>query len=442
MTLGLVASLCSTVAGAGPAFPLRVAASGRYLEDQRGEPFFVNGDTAWSLTHNLTYEQAVRYLQNRRAKGINAVVVSVPDAYGPDGRASDGPDRQGNRPFLDDDISRPNEPYWQHVDRVLAESEALGFLVLLWPSYLGCCDDGYLGLLLRNGAAKASAYGRFIGARYAARKNLVWIHGGDRDPGAASEVVAAVKAGISQADPSSLQATHWSPETDPYAPFGEQFTSLYGTYTYGPVGALVSRHYQKLPVKPVLLLETHYENDWASKPVAELRKYPYRAALAGAAGHFFGNKPLWFCGDGWEVALESEGSRAMQHVGQLFRSRPWQRLVPDASDPLVTAGRGDPATDDGVQAARADDGSFAMAFVPDRRTIRVKLGQIAGAKVRAWWFDISSGSAVVAGNFLPSANPEFTPPGNGGFVLVLDDASRGYPRPGEAPVAESAVGGR
>jgi len=212
------------------------------------------------------------------------VVVSVPDAYGPDGRASDGPDRQGNRPFLDDDISRPNEPYWQHVDRVLAESEALGFLVLLWPSYLGCCDDGYVGLLLRNGAAKASAYGRFIGARYAARKNLVWIHGGDRDPGAASEVVAAVKAGISQADPSSLQATHWSPETDPYAPFGEQFTSLYGTYTYGPVGALVSRHYQKLPVKPVLLLETHYENDWASKPVAELRKYPYRAALAGAAG--------------------------------------------------------------------------------------------------------------------------------------------------------------
>jgi hypothetical protein len=41
-----------------PAFPLKVADSGRYLVDQHGVPFLVNGDTPWSLTHNLSYDEA------------------------------------------------------------------------------------------------------------------------------------------------------------------------------------------------------------------------------------------------------------------------------------------------------------------------------------------------------------------------------------------------
>jgi hypothetical protein len=110
-----------------PVFPLKIAESARYFVDQRGTPFLVNGDTPWSLTHNLSYDEAVRYLENRRAKGINALIVSVPDAYGRNGSAGDPPDRQGHRPFLGNDVTQANEPYWQHVDRVLAKTEqALG----------------------------------------------------------------------------------------------------------------------------------------------------------------------------------------------------------------------------------------------------------------------------------------------------------------------------
>jgi hypothetical protein len=99
-------------------FPLKVAPSGRYLADQTGTPFFVNGATPWSLTRNLTYDEAVRYMENRQQKGINALIISVPDAYAPDGSYSFPPDQQGQHPFVGDDITRPNEAYWQHVDRV------------------------------------------------------------------------------------------------------------------------------------------------------------------------------------------------------------------------------------------------------------------------------------------------------------------------------------
>jgi hypothetical protein len=415
-------------------FPLTIGSTARHLVDQRGMPFLVNGDASWSLTHNLTYEEAVRYMDDRRRKGFNTLFLSVPDAYGPDGSATYPPDRQGNQPFLGDDIIRPNEPYWRHVDRVLARSEELGFLVFLYPAYLGCCNDGFVGLLKANGADRARSYGRFVGQRYASRRNLFWVHGGDLDPGSVRDLVVAVADGIREGGGNQLQAAHWAPETDPYGPLGDDFVDLHTTYTYRPVSALVWKHYSHEPVKPVLLMETHYENDWAGKPAAEVRKYPYRALLSGAAGHVFGNKPLWFCGNGWVSALDSPASRAMALVGALFRSRPWHLLAPDRQGGrLVVAGGGDPAADDGVQAARAADGSFVMAFLPDRRTVRLDLGLFSGTTVRAWWFDIVNGNTVVDGEYPASGPRDFSPPWSDGAVLVLDDAARGFPPPGGTP---------
>jgi Protein of unknown function (DUF4038)/Putative collagen-binding domain of a collagenase len=410
-------------------FPLRVAATGRFLEDAQGTPFLVHGEAVWSLTHNLTYDEALRYLEDRRARGVNTLVVSVPDAYGQDKVANMPPDRQGNQPFQGNDLARPNEAYWGHVDRVLATTEEMGFLVLFFPAYLGCCDDGYVDLLLANGVSKAQAYGRFVGERYGSRRNLIWVHGGDRDPGAAASLVVAVRDGIRSVGGPQLHAVHWAPETDPYGPFGEDFTDLYTTYTYGPVAGRVASYYQHAPVKPVLLLESHYENDFGGRDAADVRRYPYRALLSGASGHVFGNKPLWYCGYGWEAALDSEGSRSMEHVARLFRSRPWPLLVPDFAGELVVSGRGDPAGDSGVQAARADDGSFAFLFVPDRRTVRVNLRAVSGTSVRASWFDIATGTVSDAGTFPPDADRDFAPPVSGGAVLVLDDQARGFPLP-------------
>jgi hypothetical protein len=36
------------------AFPLKLSANGRYLQDQNGKPFLLIGDTAWSIAQALT----------------------------------------------------------------------------------------------------------------------------------------------------------------------------------------------------------------------------------------------------------------------------------------------------------------------------------------------------------------------------------------------------
>ena len=59
------------------AFPLGIATGNRYLEDAAGRPFLIHGDTAWSLIAQLTLEDAGRYLQDRRARGFNTILVNL-----------------------------------------------------------------------------------------------------------------------------------------------------------------------------------------------------------------------------------------------------------------------------------------------------------------------------------------------------------------------------
>lgn len=401
-------------------FPLRVSENGRYLVDREGNPFFINGDTPWSLTHNLTEDGAEAYMRDRVSKGINALIVSAPDAYAPDGSRTYPPDQKGRHPFLDDDITRPDPGYWANVERVLKKAEELNLLILFFPAYLGCCDDGYLQFFVDSGEEKARAYGRWIGDRLKVRQNLIWVHGGDRKVDGAEAVVRAIAEGIREADPGKLHTVHWAPETDPWAPFGEDFVDIYSAYTYGPVAARVQACYRHLPVKPVILIESDYENDFNHRTAEDVRKFPYRAVLSGAAGHFFGNRPLWFCGTGWEKALNLPGSQYMEIAGKFWRSKPWHLLVPDLEGKLVAPGEAPFTTDAGVQAALTADGRMGIAFLPVGGKLRVDLDALQGEAIRATWFQPSSGKELDAGTHPGGTEVTFEAKTTSDWVLVLD----------------------
>ena len=75
-----------------------------------------------------------------------------------------------------------------------------------------------------------------------------------------------------------------------------------------------------------------------------------------------------------------------------------------------------------------------MVYAPVGRKFSVRMDKIAGAKVKAWWFNPRDGSAKPAGEFPNTGTCEFTPPDHGemlDWVLVLDDAAKDYPRPGK-----------
>jgi hypothetical protein len=75
-----------------------------------------------------------------------------------------------------------------------------------------------------------------------------------------------------------------------------------------------------------------------------------------------------------------------------------------------------------------------MVYVPVGRAFKVHMDKIAGPTVKAWWFNPRNGEATAIGEFPNTGEREFTPPDVGeltDWVLVLDDASKSYPPPGQ-----------
>jgi hypothetical protein len=62
---------------------------------------------------------------------------------------------------------------------------------------------------------------------------------------------------------------------------------------------------------------------------------------------------------------------------------------------------------------------------------------IGAIHIRVWWYDPRSGSTIDVGMWSGEREIKFTPPDNGpDWVLVVDNASLGYPSPGTGKVAE------
>lgn len=434
-------------------FPVRAADAGRYLVDRTGAPFFIHGDAAWSLLAALDAGGAERYLEDRRRRGYTALLVNlIEHEFAPAAPRN----RNGDAPFLTPgDFAAPNEAYFRHADAILRSAEKKGILVFLFPCYFGYNggSQGFWKELNAAGAEKAYAYGKFVGARYRDFTNIVWVHGGDYSPpedSAGVRYALEIHRGIAEAAPGKLHTYHGRRSTTAldHTSFAPRL-QLNGVYTGDELGGkntspaepytLSLRAYERPAFLPHFLIEGRYESVASSKFAGDytserhrLRRQHYWAVLSGAAGHFFGNYPVWPFGAGWDGAkgMDSPGNRDMGFLREVFTSRAWQSLIPDTGHRTVTAGYGAFGATDYVTAGRAAGGELAMAYVPHTgkgaRTLTVDLGQFAGP-VRAQWFNPADGSYTPAAQrpLSNSGSHDFVTPGGNGsgtydWVLILE----------------------
>jgi len=436
LTLGLLISCVPTTAE--PVYPLKISATNRYLVDQKDAPFLLQGDAAWSLIVAASDSEVEEYFKNRRQLGFNTVMVNLIEH-----RFSTHPplNLDGEAPFtIPGDFTTPNEKYFAHADWVIRKAAENGIQVLLFPIYLGYkgTDEGWIEELTKLSPEKCLEYGRFLGKRYRNFDNILWVLGGDRDPRAVQEKIDLIALGIREFDRRHLFTAH----SDSVLPTPEEFASggwldVNASYNCDAVHQRVSGDYNTLLVLPTFLIESCYEGEHNSSAV-QIRRQAYWSVLCGGFGHVFGNNPLWhyngptlypFEGT-WQQAMDLPGSVSMMYWGRLLRSRSWYDLVPDEKHQVVTAGLGEFEGDDYLAAGRTSDGSTVIAYLPTPRTIHVDMTRIAGKQVKAWWYDPRKGEASDGGTFPSTGTQEFTPPGEGDWVLVLDDADKKLPVPG------------
>ena len=362
---------------AAAAFPLRVASSQRHLVDQNGRQFLMVGDTPWSLMTGTTKAEAEAYLEDRRQRGFNAIIVNIIEHY------YNGPiNKEGNAPFQKTgnvyDFSKPVEAYFANVDYVLGLARDKGFLVLLTPAYLGYGggSEGWWPEINTsvNTEAVMENYGRYIGTRYRNFNNILWVMGGDWYGQESLPKTQALVRGLQATDQAGrLYTAHNARQESGYQFYGSEswFTvnSTYSDCALTPQRSIDD--YNRSRVMPFFYFEGRYENENSTTQVC-LRSQAYWPVLLGSVGSFFGNRPIWLFDPGWQAALGSQGTQNMVHFGRLFKSRAWDKLVPDLNGTVLTAGRGSLGADYAA-AARTNDGATIIVYTPSQKALTIDM---------------------------------------------------------------------
>src|SRR5262249_18308668 len=94
---------------------------------------------------------------------------------------------------------------------------------------------------------------------------------------------------------------------------------------------------------------------------------------------------------------------------------------------VIAAGQGE--GEDHVRAARAEEGSFVIAYLPSGKPVSIKMDKISGKAVKAQWYDPRQGTGLAIGEVVNRGVREFSAPSRGekdDWVLVLEDVAKKY----------------
>jgi hypothetical protein len=461
LILAFVWAAIAQVHAANPDRQLKVSENGRFLTMSDGTPFFYLGDTAWELLHRLSREEAETYLKRRAEQGftvIQTVVLAEMDGL-------NAPNAYGERPLVDNDPAKPNERYFEHVDWVVRKAEELGLRLALLPSWGDKWDKARWGIGPEIFTpTNAESYGEWLGKRYA-NSALIWVVGGDRPIGNDTHraIISGMARGLRKGDggahlitfhpPGGQGSAQWFHD-EPWLDFNLRQNGHSASFNVNYVK--MKEDYERTPIKPLIDGEPIYEahpiafkaEEFGHSIAADVRRAMYWDLFSGACGHTYGHHSVWQMYDGvrepvnrplmtWREALEEPGANQMQFGRRLIESRPVLSRIPDndliVPSQVTTAMPGAGAYR--FVATRDRDGSYAMVYAPIGRSFTVRLSKLSGPKVKAWWYNPRNGEAKPAGEYQNAGVQAFTPPDRGevlDWILVLDDASKGYDAPGKA----------
>ncbi len=448
-----------------------------YLQYQDGTSFFWFADTGWEMLHRLNRDEITKYLENRKLKGFNViqtVIISefihmdkVTNFYGDSIFVNENPEKPLITPGSNPDNGREYD-FWDHVDYAVQTAEKNGLYLALVPSW-GEWVTPRSDKALFNTVEQAYNYGCFLGNRYKTYPNIIWMLGGDRHPNERNigiDLWRAMAEGITdgttgernlngKADYPATLITHHSYNSSSNWFHNDGWIDF---HTWGSYHAeidnprsieLALADWNLKNPKPTLNSEPCYEGGGINYAIddngyftsTDVRIAAYWSVFSGGAGITYGCQPIWQFTDqsrkkhspktimDWKEGLDLPGAVQLGYLKKLITSRDMKNLRPDRS--MLISGMGSCSSYAPVLKGK----SHAFIYIPTGNSIKVKLGEISGTKIKASWFNPRTGTFTFIGEFVNSGDKDFKVPGMSAdltwlrsgrgcdWVLVLDDAS-------------------
>ena len=464
---------------------LTIDPTGRRLQTADGKPFFWLADTGWTAATALHWLDVRYYFQKRLDQGFSVIQLVALDPEGDLEMRSPC----GEAALHNGDPLRPNERYFEYLDKIIRLADEMGLYVMLLPAWGQLVvGDNWGGGTFPKTITEENAYGyaRWLGNRYKNDTNLVWCLGGDRHPihkgvdykGVWRQMAEGLAKGLTgqdlawsadedawkkllityhtcydmQNEPAYSTTTQWGPEDKWISFIMLQSGHKDGVQNYRQV----EKDYALAPPRPVFDGEPCYEDMPTQWPFDEntrlhggdsVRPRAYWSLFAGAFGFTYGNGCVWCMVKSpdtspwrpltWRQALDQPAAWQMRGLRDLVDSRPFHRALPRQA--LIAAGQDNSGPRTHIQACIDSEGSYAMAYLPSGGSVSIDCAAL-GDTVDAWWWDPRTGMACGADG-APAAQPQrvdatngpagFTAPDTRDWVLVLDRPSAGYGAPGK-----------
>jgi len=397
------------------------------------------GDSPQGMVSDITPAEMTTYFANRAGYGFNCVQVHLLSGATFGGNSTTFAAEDGTTPFTTTgDISTPREAFFSQIDDLLNLAHTYGIYVMLTAAE----TIDALTLFKNNGNTKCTNFGAYLGARYSQFPNVIWCVGNDfqdwNSDADARNAILAVCNGILSQDSNHL-LTAWLDYDVSASRDSTDFNgviTLDFVYTYYCTYDYCLNEYALNPAKPLFMGEANYEGEdlkgYTTTPLI-VRKQAYWSLLSGACGTFYCNDAIWSFDTGWASSLDSySGPGHMQILRNLFEAYNWHLLIPDTAHDYLTAGYGTYETGNTVNTnvystcAYISDGSLALIYMPNNRTMTVDMSQFSST-VTARWFDPTDGSytADAASPLSNSGTHDFSRAttnndGDADWVLVLE----------------------
>lgn len=318
---------------------MKLEVSGRYLLSC-GRPFFWLGDTAWLLFEKLTPDEIKYYLKERAKEGFNVVQATI--LHTPENLAS------GKTACAE---------YFDKIAAAAEYAKRCGIFLALLPCWGSFVKTGIIS------EKNYREYAEYLGGRFEAFDNIIWILGGDIRGSVAPSLYSSFAKILKKYNPERLISFHPFGRTGSYRWFsscdwldfnmfqsghrryGQKFekaddNKISGENDFEEDNYKYVREGFVSSPKPILDGEPSYEGIvqglhdftqpyWTDKDV---RRYAYWSVFAGACGftyghnavmqfHSFGDKDANYgVREEWRTALFSKGSMEMQYLKRLMLS--------------------------------------------------------------------------------------------------------------------------